>query len=109
MVIAAVNIIPIGTNSPTVGEFIAEAIKVLEEEGIEYEVGAMSTIIEGEMDHVLDVIKKMHETPFRKGIKRVVTTVTIDDRRDKLASSKNKIRAVKRQLGDRFINKSSVK
>ena len=68
MVIVGVNIIPIGTKSPTVGEFIAEAINVLEEEGIKYEVGAMSTIIEGELDHVLDVIKKMHETPFRKGI-----------------------------------------
>lgn len=102
MVIAAVNIIPIGTNSPTVGEFIAEAIKVLEGEGVEYEVGAMSTIIEGEMSRVLDVIKKMHEVPFQKGIKRVVTTVTIDDRRDKPASSKNKIRAIQRELGDSF-------
>lgn len=100
MVIASISIIPIGTSSPTVGEFIVESIKVLEEESVEYEVGAMSTIIEGEMDHVLDVIKKMHEAPFRKGVKRVVTTVTIDDRRDKPTSSKNKIRAVQSKLGD---------
>ena len=102
MVIAAVNIIPIGTSSPTVGEFIVEAIKVLEEEGVEYEVGAMSTVIEGELEQILDVIKKMHDASFRKGIKRVVTTVTLDDRRDKPASSKTKIQAVQSQLGARL-------
>lgn len=106
MVIAAVNIIPIGTSSPAVGALIAEAIKVLEEEKIEYEVGSMSTIIEGEMERVLDVIKKMHEAPFRKGIKRVVTTVTIDDRRDKPTSSKSKIRAVQSKLEEMCLNNS---
>jgi uncharacterized protein YqgV (UPF0045/DUF77 family) len=37
---------------------------------------------------------KMHEVPFEAGALRVVTTIKIDDRRDKEASAKEKVKAV---------------
>lgn len=42
----------------------------------------MSTIIEGELDDLFRLGKMMHLATFGKDVKRVVTTLKIDDRRD---------------------------
>jgi uncharacterized protein (TIGR00106 family) len=54
----------------------------------------MSTIIEGELDVLLDVIRRMHEVPFENGAMRVSTSITIDDRRDKEGTMEQKLRSV---------------
>jgi len=40
----------------------------------------------------------MHQVPFKKGAKRVVTTMKIDDRRDKKGTLEGKKKAVRRKL-----------
>jgi uncharacterized protein YqgV (UPF0045/DUF77 family) len=40
----------------------------------------------------------MHETPFKKGASRVVTTLKIDDRRDKRGTLSGKKEAVQSKL-----------
>ena len=40
----------------------------------------------------------MHSASFKKGIKRVVTTIIIDDRRDKEVTMKSKVASVKKRL-----------
>jgi uncharacterized protein YqgV (UPF0045/DUF77 family) len=40
----------------------------------------------------------MHQTPFKKGALRVVTTLKIDDRRDKKGTLEGKKRAVEDKL-----------
>jgi uncharacterized protein (TIGR00106 family) len=58
----------------------------------------MGTLIEAEISDVFRVANKMHESVFEKGITRVVTTVTIDDRRDKEVTMKSKVASVKKRL-----------
>jgi len=41
---------------------------------------------------------KMHEVPFKKGAPRVVTTLKIDDRRDKKGTLSGKKKAVQSKL-----------
>ena len=41
----------------------------------------------------------MHEAVFDAGAMRVLTTVKIDERRDKPSSISSKVEAVKRELG----------
>jgi uncharacterized protein (TIGR00106 family) len=60
----------------------------------------MSTIIEGELDRVLEAVKKMHEVPFARGAMRVSTQISIDDRRDRKASMEKKLESVKRKMKD---------
>jgi uncharacterized protein (TIGR00106 family) len=57
----------------------------------------MGTIIEGDLKALFETILKMHEVPFKAGALRVVTTIKIDDRRDKKTSSKGKVEAVLRK------------
>ena len=99
MAIAEVSIIPLGTGSPSVSKHVARAISVLQQEkGIKYELTSMGTIIEGDLDSILQAIKKMHQATFDEGVVRVVTTIKIDDRRDKELTTQGKIESVLKKL-----------
>jgi len=99
MPIATVHVIPLGTATPSVGSYIADCVKVLKEAGVSFEVNAMGTVIDGEIDEILTLVKKMHAVPFEKGVQRVVTTVSIDDRRDKKVTAREKLASVMKRLG----------
>jgi len=99
MAIAEVSIIPLGTKTPSVSQYVARSVKVLEQEkGIKYETTAMGTIIEGDLDRILAAVKKMHEGAFGEGVARVITTVEIDDRRDKSQGMTEKLNSLKKKL-----------
>lgn len=92
--IAEVSIVPVGTKDPSFSSVIASCYHALEDEGLKHELTPMSTLIEGELDKVLAVVQKMHEVPFSEGAHRVVTTITIDERRDKPVSMEHAVEAV---------------
>lgn len=99
MAIAEVSIIPLGTETPSVSKYVATAIKVLQrEKGVSYELNPMGTTIEGDVDSILQVVEKMHESVFGNGVARVVTTIKIDDRRDKPLSGEGKLSSLKEKL-----------
>jgi len=94
MAIAEVSIVPLGTRSTSVSRYVAKCMKVLDASGLVYELHGMGTIIEGDLHDLFSVIRKMHEVPFGEGAQRVVTSVKLDDRRDKKATAKEKVESV---------------
>jgi uncharacterized protein (TIGR00106 family) len=99
MAIAEISIVPLGTKTPSVSQYVARAVRVLErEKDMKYELTAMGTIVEGDLDKILAVVQKMHEGTFGEGVARVLTTVRIDDRRDKAQSMKEKADSLKKKL-----------
>lgn len=99
MAIAEISVVPLGTKTPSVSQYVARAVKILERErGVKYEITPMGTIIEGDLDRILAVVKKMHEGTFGEGVARVLTTVKIDDRRDKVQGMKQKLNSLKKKL-----------
>jgi len=100
MAMMDISVVPVGTESPSVSKYVAGAVRLLQNEpGIRYELTAMNTIIEGDLDRLLSVALKMHRSAFDAGAKRVVTTIRIDERRDKPLTIEGKVRAVKEKLG----------
>ena len=97
MAIAEISIVPIGTQSTSVSSYVAACLEVLKGSGLTHELHGMGTIIEGDLEDLFQIILEMHEVPFRAGALRVVTTIKIDDRRDKKTSSKGKVEAVLRK------------
>jgi len=97
MAIAEISIVPIGTTSTSLSSYVAACLEVLQGSGLTHEVHGMGTIIEGDLKHLFETILKMHEVPFQAGALRVVTTIKIDDRRDKKTSAKGKVNAVLRK------------
>jgi uncharacterized protein (TIGR00106 family) len=95
MIIAEISVIPIGTKTPGVSSYVARAVEELRKLGLNPEVTAMSTIFEAEdLSRILEAFKAVHESVFARGAQRVVTTLTIDERRDKAGSIPQKIRSV---------------
>jgi uncharacterized protein YqgV (UPF0045/DUF77 family) len=64
-------------------------------------IGTKNTNIEGDLRDLLRIAFKMHQAPFKKGALRVLTTLKIDDRRDKKGTLSGKKRAVQKKLGVR--------
>ncbi|NLW06505.1 MAG: MTH1187 family thiamine-binding protein [Clostridia bacterium] len=99
MAIVETTIVPLGTAGTSVSKYVAACHKVLQEEkGVKYMLTPMGTIIEGDLDVILAVIRKMHEVPFNEGALRVSTSIKIDDRRDKQGSMEQKLKAVEEKL-----------
>ena len=99
MAIMDIGIIPLGTENPSVSKYIATALKILEnEKDLKYELTAMGTIIEGDLPRLLSLAQKMHDSVFSAGARRVVTTIKIDDRRDRVATIDSKVEAVNREM-----------
>ncbi|MBB6217028.1 uncharacterized protein (TIGR00106 family) [Anaerosolibacter carboniphilus] len=99
MAIVETTIVPLGTATTSISHYVAACHKVLQEQkGIQYQLTPMGTIIEGDLDLILQAIRKMHEVPFQEGALRVSTTIKIDDRRDKAASMEGKVNAVQEKL-----------
>ncbi len=99
MAMIDISVVPVGTGQPSVSEYVAGAVKMLQKEpDIKYELTAMNTIIEGELGKLLALAQKMHRSAFDAGAKRVVTTLRIDERRDKPLTMEGKIKAVKEKL-----------
>ncbi|MFA5307922.1 MAG: MTH1187 family thiamine-binding protein [Dehalococcoidales bacterium] len=99
MAMLDISVVPVGTGSPSVSAYVAGAVKILKKEpGIKYELTAMSTIIEGDLPVLLALARKMHNSAFDAGAPRVVTTIRIDERRDKPLTIEGKIKAVKDKL-----------
>ena len=94
-VIAEIHIIPLGTATTSLSRYIAACINTVKQaQGISYQITAMGTIIQGPLERVLELALKMHEVPFAMGVKRVVTSINIDDRRDKSITIDSKVKAV---------------
>ena len=99
MAIIDISVVPVGTKSPSVSQYVAGAVKILKNEpDIKYQLNPMNTVIEGDLQHLLYLAQRMHESAFDAGVERVVTTLRIDDRRDKPLTMEGKVEAVNKKL-----------
>jgi uncharacterized protein (TIGR00106 family) len=98
MAIVFLTITPLGTGTTSVSSYVAGVEKLLRASGLKSQLTAMGTLIEGDLDAILAVVRKMHEHPFTQGAMRVSTSLQIDDRRDKVATIEGKMRSVEEKL-----------
>lgn len=94
-VVAEIKIIPLGTGTPSLSRYVAACYDVIKQaQGISYQLTAMGTIVQGPLARVLELAQELHEIPFSQGVDRVLTTINIDDRRDKAITMESKVKAV---------------
>jgi uncharacterized protein (TIGR00106 family) len=98
MAVVFLTITPIGTATPSVSRYVAGVERILQASGLKSQLTAMGTIIEGDLDEILRVVRRMHEHPFTEGAVRVSTLLKIDDRRDKEHTIAGKMRSVEEKL-----------
>ena len=91
------SIVPLG-KTPGIGDDVAKVLKIVDNSGLSYRITPMSTIVEGSWDDVMALIKKCHSIVLKSG-ERVVTSITIDDRKRRKNMMEEKIRSVEKRLG----------
>lgn len=101
MAMAEVTIVPIGSGT-SLSDYVAEAVGVAMRSGLKAKLTPTSTILEGDLDEIMKVVREMHESQFLKGAKRVLTIIKIDDRRDKEVTMEYKLEVVERKLRERM-------
>lgn len=98
MAIMEISVVPLGLGHPSVGDYIAGVVGYLQKEGIPFELTDMGTLVHGHAARLLKVAQVLHELPFEKGVMRVMTHITIDDRRDKDVFLGDKTKSVMARL-----------
>jgi uncharacterized protein (TIGR00106 family) len=92
-----VSIVPVGSGS-SIGDRLAEVLKVVDESGLPYKVNPMGTVVEGEWDDLFGLVKKCHKTVMKKE-ERVITTISVDDRKGKPNRIEEKVKSIEKRLG----------
>jgi uncharacterized protein (TIGR00106 family) len=98
MAIMEISVIPLGLGHPSVGDYIAEVVRYLRRQNIPHQLTDMGTLVHGEASLLLEVAQALHELPFAKGVQRVITHLSIDDRRDKEVRLGDKTTSVQARL-----------
>jgi len=98
MALMEISVTPLGLGHPSVGDYIAEVVRYLQKENIPHHLTDMGTLIQGDPSLLLKVAQTLHELPFARGVKRVITHIAIDDRRDKEVKLGDKTKSVQARL-----------
>ena len=96
--LAEFSIVPIGKDE-SLGKAIAEVLGIVDASGLDYKASAMGTIVEGDWDAVMGLIKKCHDAAGMTA-PRLLTHITIDFRPGKpLDRLEEKLKSVEKRLG----------
>jgi uncharacterized protein (TIGR00106 family) len=98
--LAEFSIMPLG-KSEHLGGYVAEALKIVDESGLDYRLHAMGTEIEGSWDKVMDVVRRCHERMLELS-DRVHTQIRIDDYPGQTNMIASKVDVVERKLGKKL-------
>lgn len=94
--LVAFSVSPVGTGESVSGA-VAEAVRVVRDSGLPSETGAMFTTVEGELDEVLEVVKRAVEAVGRQAT-RVSLVLKADIRAGASDALHAKVAAVEERL-----------
>lgn len=87
---AALQILPI-VNDKHPYEWVDEAITIIEDSGIKYEVGPFATVLEGTYEDVMKVINNVNEYLYSKGCDEWISNVQIQIRSNRDITADEKV------------------
>jgi uncharacterized protein (TIGR00106 family) len=95
--LAFFSISPLG-ESESVSKPVSRMIDLISKSGLEFQVTAMGTIIEGPADRIFEILKACHAT-MKESHNRVTSKILIDDRGDDSGRIRSKIQSLEKHLG----------
>ena len=90
-------VIPLGVGV-SVSEYVAACQRVLNDAGLEHQMHAYGTNVEGEWDEVFAAVKRCHEVVHEMGAPRVSTSMRVGTRTDRSQTMNDKIESVELKL-----------
>jgi uncharacterized protein (TIGR00106 family) len=71
----SIQIIPKTKNNEDVIPYVDRAIQVIQESGVKHQVNALDTTMEGDIDQLLAIVKKMNEAMIEFGSPSVISQI----------------------------------
>ncbi|QDU91256.1 hypothetical protein Pla175_46760 [Pirellulimonas nuda] len=96
MVLLELSVVPLGAGE-SVSQHVAECVALIEQSGLEYELNAMGTIVEGELDQVLAIIDRCMRH-LAKSHDRVTCSAKLDYRKGRSGRIRAKVDSVREKL-----------
>ena len=98
--LAELELVPIGTHSASLSTLLADVAQLIDRSGLDYRVGPMGTVVEGEWDQIMLLAKQCHQTLLQSA-DRVMTTIRIDDRKDRPGGGRiiHKVQSLEAKVG----------
>ncbi|AWR96528.1 MTH1187 family thiamine-binding protein [Acidianus sulfidivorans JP7] len=91
-----ISVEPIGTNSTSLSKYVRLVYEVLKSKNIKfYPAPSMTTLELDDITQLGYIIKDIDDALAKEGIKRIVSILKIDDRRDKENSIDHKLEVIK--------------
>lgn len=98
MVLLEMSITPLGKGE-SVSSYVAECVRIIDASGLDYELHSMGTIVEGELEEVLDLMRQCIEAVARHS-DRVTCAAKLDYRRGHSGRIQGKVQSVRQKLHD---------
>jgi uncharacterized protein (TIGR00106 family) len=95
--VASFTVVPMGVGE-SVSHLVAESLKIVDASGLDYQLGPMQTVVEGDEAQVMATIMACHAR-MKELAPRVLTTIAIDDRQGATHRLRGKVADVEQQLG----------
>jgi len=96
MVLLEFSMSPLG-KSESVGKYVSRSLEIIDQSGVEYRLNPMGTVLEGEWDDVMDVVRQCYER-MRKDCNRISCTMKVDYRKGKNGRLSGKVASVEKRL-----------
>lgn len=87
---------PLGEGE-SVSKYVSRSLDIIDQSGLEYQLNPMGTVLEGEWDEVMSVVKQCYDK-MREDCPRITCTMKIDARAGKDNRIKTKIEKVESLL-----------
>ena len=95
--LAEFTIFPIG-EGVSLSKYVAKSLNIIDKSGLPYRINPMGTVVEGEWDEVMDLIKKCHQA-ISADSERVSTSIKIDHRKGVKNALNRKVKSVEEKVG----------
>lgn len=95
--IAQISIYPLGKGA-SLSKPVSALVDLVDRSGLDYRLTSMGTVVEGEWDAVMKLVRKLRDRAL-KDSERLIVNITIDERKDRRKRLDHKIRAVESLLG----------
>ena len=82
----------------SVSRYVARSVEIVERSGLDYRLHAMGTVVEGELEPLLDVLRQCFAA-MQADCDRVTCSVKLDYRRGRSGGLESKVASVEQQLG----------
>jgi uncharacterized protein (TIGR00106 family) len=90
-------VVPLGVGV-SVSQYVVACERILKEAGLQTQLHAYGTNIEGEWDAVFAAIKKCHETVHGMGAPRISTVIKLGTRVDRDQTMSDKVQSVRDKM-----------